>query len=494
MTFKKTIFITLLCFLPTFELLAGDVLKFKVKTAEGFTINYEVKDAEAGWVSVIGAKVKKNATLNIPEIVEYEGKSYTVVEIADRAFGTNKDHGLPFSVVELPSTIRRIGKYAFQWCERLESINLPEGLLIIDAMSFPCTWKLKKFAIPSSVIYIGGMAFQNWKPLYINHPKKCELENLPAIVTPYNCEQYGLSTESVSQYYATHVPPVLMQDINSDSIQNIIAAWNGPSDAKWEKRMKRMQIIAGVAGGLVGAAAVALPALTKTTPTVTPVNSALNGTTTALNTPSLTSSYSGDPTSTAYLANVQNRANSSMANIQNNMQMSSQQMLQQSQQVMNRMSEAIQGVGVWAINFEKSNGRAPTENEKDQWVLSNYPDVYQQYMSVKAALYEKNNGVSGNKTANVGNDNGVDYRTWYKKTEDNIASLHRSFSTGSKVSTDKDGNIQDKKDSTVSGGTYLQMKQTYNKLQKQLVKIREEAATEGITITPSKWEKAKLEP
>ena len=251
----------LLClFFSTNVLAAEKAVTFKVPNADGFKITYQVKDAELGWVSVTNAQVKKKAVLRIPETVDFGGQTYTVVEIADRAFGTNKDHGLPFSEVELPNTIQRIGKFAFQWCDRLEKINFPDGLLIIDGYAFAYTYKLKELYIPSSVVYIGDMAFQNWKPLYFNYPKECQLDTLPAIVTPNNCRQYGLSEQSVAQYYATHTASAVMADVSSDSIQRLITAWNSASDAKWAKRMKRAQIVAGVMGGLVGAAAVAVPA------------------------------------------------------------------------------------------------------------------------------------------------------------------------------------------------------------------------------------------
>lgn len=150
----------LLCVIPSTGLYAKNALKFKVKNAEGYSITYEVKEGTNGLVSVTDAKVKKRSTLRIPETVEYEGQTYIVVEIADRAFATNKNQGLPFRAVELPSTIRRIGKYAFQWCNNLESINLPEGLLIIDVLAFAYTYNLKQLSIPSSVINIGDMALQ----------------------------------------------------------------------------------------------------------------------------------------------------------------------------------------------------------------------------------------------------------------------------------------------------------------------------------------------
>ena len=258
--------LALLCLIPAVELRAGDAVKFKVKNADGFPITYEVREGTSGLVSVTDAKVKKKAVLRIPETVEYAGKSYTVVEIADRAFATNKEHGLPFSAVELPATICRIGKCAFQQCDRMESINLPEGLLIIDACAFSSTFKLQQFGIPSSVIYIGGKAFQN---MYINiltfSDKECELTNLPAIVTPDNCEQYGLKAEGVVRYYATHEAPEPLVDVNSEEIQRLIAVWNAASDAKWNKRAQRAKVMGTIAAGLLGAATVAVPVLTNST-------------------------------------------------------------------------------------------------------------------------------------------------------------------------------------------------------------------------------------
>lgn len=67
--------------------------------------------------------------------------------------------------IEMPSSIRSIGKNAFKNCAVLETIVLPDGLVNIDSGAFENCFSLKSIEIPSSVTYIGKEAFQECKAL-----------------------------------------------------------------------------------------------------------------------------------------------------------------------------------------------------------------------------------------------------------------------------------------------------------------------------------------
>lgn len=53
----------------------------------------------------------------------------------------------------------KIDEYAFQFCENLTSIEIPDSVYIIGSNAFECCYSLEKIIIPKSVTSIGNMAF-----------------------------------------------------------------------------------------------------------------------------------------------------------------------------------------------------------------------------------------------------------------------------------------------------------------------------------------------
>ena len=91
----------------------------------------------------------------VPETVEYDGESYTVVGIGDEAF--NNCWGL--KAVSLPSTLQSIGKLAFGYCTSLRSVTIPEEVTIVDNEAFTGCSALASVTIGNSVETIGDYAF-----------------------------------------------------------------------------------------------------------------------------------------------------------------------------------------------------------------------------------------------------------------------------------------------------------------------------------------------
>lgn len=92
-----------------------------------------------------------------------EGDNYTVAAIAD---GTDYGTGAFYSArntlesVQLPSTLTKIGAYAFESCSNLQSCNLPSSLKIIGECAFlECSSLTGQLVIPSGVTTIGLGAF-----------------------------------------------------------------------------------------------------------------------------------------------------------------------------------------------------------------------------------------------------------------------------------------------------------------------------------------------
>jgi len=115
----------------------------------------------------------------IPEEVEYEGETYSVISISDRAFTTcsgltsviipnsitsigdyafSGSHGL--KKVIIPNTVSSIGINAFSACLTLETINIPNSLTTIKSETFNQCSCITSIIIPNSVKFIEKKAFQ----------------------------------------------------------------------------------------------------------------------------------------------------------------------------------------------------------------------------------------------------------------------------------------------------------------------------------------------
>ena len=126
---------------------------------------------------------------NIPERVTYDGVEYTVTAIEDYAFSAQGPGSyLPLKKVVIPSTVTRIGEWAFSdlryltsvtmgenveqigegafnGCISLESIVFPDKLSIIAAMTCHDCTSLKSVTIGKNVQNIGSSAFMFCKNL-----------------------------------------------------------------------------------------------------------------------------------------------------------------------------------------------------------------------------------------------------------------------------------------------------------------------------------------
>ena len=96
----------------------------------------------------------EKCSLNHEKTVIPEGE----LEIADGEFAFRED----ITEVVLPSTLKRIGKSAFQECVNLESISFPEGLEEIGECAFCNCLSLCEPPL-SEGVRVGFMAFHHTK-------------------------------------------------------------------------------------------------------------------------------------------------------------------------------------------------------------------------------------------------------------------------------------------------------------------------------------------
>ncbi|MCR5685286.1 MAG: leucine-rich repeat domain-containing protein [Lachnospiraceae bacterium] len=92
---------------------------------------------------------------NIADTVEYESVSYPVTSIDEDAF-----YGFYDALkINIPSSIKTIGAYAFDSCDAAVEINIAEGVEVIGESAFNDCSDLESIVIPSTVREMGTNVF-----------------------------------------------------------------------------------------------------------------------------------------------------------------------------------------------------------------------------------------------------------------------------------------------------------------------------------------------
>ena len=132
-------------------------------------------------VKVIAGEQPYSGDVIIPATVEYDGQSYRVTEIGDRAFNLCED----LTSVTIPESVITIGEEAFAGdsdiTNKLTSIVIPDGVTTIGKKSFMQCSELRMITIGSGVTKIGNSAFSSCIKLETLHVKVKE----PPIINLY---------------------------------------------------------------------------------------------------------------------------------------------------------------------------------------------------------------------------------------------------------------------------------------------------------------------
>lgn len=98
---------------------------------------------------------KYEGDVTIPNIVVYEGTTYSVTSIGVKAFSSC--YGL--TSVSIPNSVTSIGNFAFYCSLNISSVNIPNSVTSIGDNAFDGCSKLTNMVIPNSVTSIGSYAF-----------------------------------------------------------------------------------------------------------------------------------------------------------------------------------------------------------------------------------------------------------------------------------------------------------------------------------------------
>ena len=167
---KKRMLSLILALIMVFGLFAALTLTAQAAVNDKITVNgitYRVlsESGNTGTVQVgygddnnpydTAVPTNRQGALAIPSTVTYGGKTYTVTGIGIFAFQLCEN----LTNVTIPNTVTSIGVMAFHTCKGLTSITIPSGVKSIDRAAFMYCRKAASVTIPNSVISIGDMAF-----------------------------------------------------------------------------------------------------------------------------------------------------------------------------------------------------------------------------------------------------------------------------------------------------------------------------------------------
>ena len=121
-----------------------------------YILNYTINGEGNKQVELSGYEGEKpSGTLNIPATVTINGIEYSVTSIGEKAF-ENCDN---LQSVTIPNSVTSIGNSAFNGCSSLQSVTIPNSVTSIGNDAFQSCSSLQSVTIPNSVTSIGDDAF-----------------------------------------------------------------------------------------------------------------------------------------------------------------------------------------------------------------------------------------------------------------------------------------------------------------------------------------------
>jgi len=126
---------------------------------DGIEYNFEVIVSRMSYVrlSPVSGPDVVRGNIVLPTTADFDGDTYTVTQIAERAF---MDY-TGITAVTLPKTLSTIEPEAFAGCTQLVSINTPQPLSVIGDYAFAGCRSLTAFSLEASISNLGIGAFRD---------------------------------------------------------------------------------------------------------------------------------------------------------------------------------------------------------------------------------------------------------------------------------------------------------------------------------------------
>ena len=155
---KKQLLLFVTFLLP----LVASAYDIAVKNADGQKIYYNwINNNTELEVTYESNNNYYSGSIVIPDIVEYDGQSYSVTSIGNYAFSRCSD----LTSITIPNSVKYINSYAFYYCYNLPSITIPNSVTAIGIYAFSGCTHLTSIIFPNSVTTIDTYAFAYCKRL-----------------------------------------------------------------------------------------------------------------------------------------------------------------------------------------------------------------------------------------------------------------------------------------------------------------------------------------
>ncbi|WP_052200116.1 leucine-rich repeat domain-containing protein [Flavobacterium psychrophilum] len=126
--------------------------------AQDFTanrINYTITSSTAPFTVKVARNANFTGAAEIPETVAYNSENYAVTAIGESAF----EHCNNLTSVTIPNSVTTIGEASFFRCTGLISVTIPNSVTTIENSAFDRCKGLTSITIPNSVTSIGKDTF-----------------------------------------------------------------------------------------------------------------------------------------------------------------------------------------------------------------------------------------------------------------------------------------------------------------------------------------------
>mgnify|MGYP000814646658 FL=1 len=131
----------------------------RFKDASGSQYKVTGSDQKNPTVEYIKPKSSAKGTVKIPASVRYDGVTYKVTSVADKAFRNNKK----VTNITVGTNVKSIGRSAFEKCTKLKTVTVGKNVTEIGKNAFGSCKNLKTLTIKSAKLTKKGLASGSFK-------------------------------------------------------------------------------------------------------------------------------------------------------------------------------------------------------------------------------------------------------------------------------------------------------------------------------------------